>query len=438
MGKQGAVIVPLHETVSLCPYCLRRIPARIEEINGEIYMRKKCPEHGAFQVIIWRDNKENYRQWLEYGGGDAFTRSCSGPALDSASGCPHDCGPCAGHCREICSAAIMVTNRCNLDCPLCFTRPPGDPPHEPDLNSIKSMYAFYLHSCGEPYPVELCGGEPTVRDDLPEIIALGREMGFDYIQLNTNGIRIARDFYYLQRLKECGLTTVYLGLDGVTEEPYLFSSGRYQGQSLLQLKLQALAHCAEAKLAVILVPCVAPGVNDGQLGAIINLAREWMPAVKGVHFQPISYFGRYPVQPQDQDRITIPELLRAIEEQTGGEIRRDSFLPGGCEHPLCSFHGFFMPGQNGKLQPLTRYRKRESDVPDAAAKTRRFTKTYWRYSEVKSLTIGGMAFQDVWNIDLERLKRCIIRIICADQKIVPLCAKYLTGTGGVKIHPGIA
>jgi uncharacterized radical SAM superfamily Fe-S cluster-containing enzyme len=438
MGKQGNVVVLLQETASLCPYCLRRIPARIEEINGQIYMRKKCPEHGAFQVIIWRDNKEHYRQWLEYGGGVAFTRSGSGQGLDSGSGCPYDCGPCAGHRQEICSAAIMVTSRCNLGCPLCFTRNPGDPPHEPDLNSIKSMYEFYLHSCGEPYPVELCGGEPTVRDDLPEIIALGKEMGFDYIQLNTNGIRIARDFQYLQKLKESGLTTVYLGLDGVTEEPYLFSSGQYAGQSLLNLKLQAIENCAGAKLAVILVPCVAPGVNDRQLGDMIRLAREWMPAVKGVHFQPISYFGKYPVQPQDQDRITIPELLRGIEEQTGGEIRRDSFLPAGCEHPLCSFHGFFMLGRNGKLQALTSYRKREGTENEAAGKTRRFTKTYWRYSDMKTLTIGGMAFQDVWNIDLERLKRCIIHIICADQKLVPLCAKYLTGCNGEKIYPGIA
>ena len=159
------------------------------------------------------------------------------------------------------------------------------------------------------------------------------------------------------------MTTVYLGLDGVTEEPCCFSSGQYAGQSLLNLKLQAIENCAGAKLAW---SPVSLGVNDRQLGDMIRLAREWMPAVKRVHFQPISYFGKYPVQHRDQDRITIPELLRGIEEQTGGEIRRDSFLPAGCEHPCVHFMGFYA-GRNGKLQALTSYRK-EGTENEAAGK----------------------------------------------------------------------
>ncbi len=436
MNKQRDRAVLIKETVSLCPRCLKQIPARIEEVNSEIYMNKRCPEHGEFQTVIWRDNKENYLQWLEYGGGESFLSSEI--QSDSGSGCPHDCGLCEDHRQEICSAAIMVTNRCNLNCPVCFTRSPEEHYYEPDLNSIRSMYEFYLNSCGEPYPVELCGGEPTVRDDLPQIIALGKQLGFDYIQLNTNGIRIAQDQEYLHKLKNAGLTTVYLGLDGISEEPYKYSSGYYLAKSILSYKLQAIKNCAEAGLAVILVPCVIPGVNDSQLGEIIRLAKKWMPAVKGVHFQPISYFGNYPVEPQNKDRITIPEVLRAIEEQTGGEVKRDHFLPTGCEHPQCSFNGFFMMAKNGKLQALTKYQKREKRESEPAKKTRRFTKTQWIYNERMSLTIGGMAFQDAWNVDLERLKRCIIHIICSNQKFVPLCAKYLTGENGKKIYPGIS
>ena len=156
MGKQGNVVVLLQETASLCPYCLRRIPARIEEINGQIYMRKKCPEHGAFQVIIWRDNKEHYRQWLEYGGDVAFTRSGSGQGLDSGSGCPYDCGPCAGHRQEICSRPLWLP-ALRHGCPLCFTRNPGDPPHEPDLNSIKACMNFIFTHAANRIPWSYAG-----------------------------------------------------------------------------------------------------------------------------------------------------------------------------------------------------------------------------------------------------------------------------------------
>ena len=406
MNRNGGSFTLINETVSLCPVCLARVPAQIVDIDSEIYMHKICPEHGEYQTVIWRDSKENYLRWLDYG---------------------------SSHQQEICSAAIMTTNRCNLNCPVCFTRTPEEPLYEPDLESIRKMFKFYLNSFGEPYPVELCGGEPTVRDDLPDVISLGRDMGFDYIQLNTNGLRIARDRHYLEKLKRAGLTTVYLSFDGITEEPYDYSSGA----GLFQIKLQAIKNCREAGLAVVLVPCIIPDINDHQLGGIIQLAKELMPTVKGVHFQPISYFGNYPVQPLNKDRITIPEILRSLEKQTHGEIQMDSFLPAGCEHPQCSFSGFFLLNKAGKLQALTKFQKREYKE-DAAAKIRLFTKNNWRYSERMTLTIGGMAFQDVWNIDLERLKRCIIHIIGQDHKFVPLCAKYLTGIDGERFNPGIS
>lgn len=117
------------------------------------------------------------------------------------------------------------------------------------------MLCFYLYACGELYPLEIYGGKPTVRDDLPEIISCARERGFDYIQLNTNGMRIAREKEYLYRLKEAGLTTIYLGFDGITEGPYIYTSGK----KLLKIKLQALQNCARVGLAEYIPVCSFPG-----------------------------------------------------------------------------------------------------------------------------------------------------------------------------------
>ncbi len=432
----GMKKIIIDETWSLCPACLKRIPALLVEERGRVYMEKTCPEHGNYKTIIWRDSAESYRRWVEFSGLNQRTSYRSNCQVESERGCPFDCGLCPEHLQDTCSAALMTTNSCNLACSICFTKSKGS--YLPSLDEVRAMYEFYRstftnHADGA-YPVELCGGEPTTRDDLPAIVAMGKEMGFDYIQLNTNGIRLAQDEGYTFRLKEAGVTTIYLNFDGISDKAY----EDIAGERLFELKVKALQNCERAELAVILVPLVVPGLNDDQIGAIIRFAKEWIPTVKGVFFQPVSYFGKHHFgKPSDDDRLTIPDLLRCIEAQTCGELMRSDFVPPRCEHPLCSFNGLFFVGQDGRLKATTNFSARQP-VHDAAAQIRRFTKKFWSYNKNRYLTVGGMVFQDVWNVDLERLKRCTVHIICKDKKLIPLCAKYLTDAEGRRLYPGIA
>lgn len=446
----------LKETQSLCPFCLGRIKARIFTENSKVYLEKSCPEHGDCKVIIWRNDAEHYLKWAEFAG----ERSPIGPENRLAqphSGCPYDCGLCPEHKQDSSMTAIMTTNRCNLYCPVCFTHGNEGPVYEPTLDTIKRMYQCVLDTYGA-YPIELCGGEPTIRDDLPQIIATGKEMGFSYFQINTNGIRIAKDKEYLMRLKEAGANVIYLGFDGVTDEVYQYTTGR----NLFDLKVQAVTNCSQVRIGVILVPCILPNVNFNQIGDIIQFAKKWVPTVKGLLFQPVSYFGRYQGIPKDEDRITIPDILRALEKQTQGELKESNFVPPVCEDPHCSFSGFAVLLENGKLLPTSNFQHRETGE-DGAAHSRQFVRQYWRFidkSEVhpsplsqyrrtpfcnflerlqrEYLTIGGMAFQDVWNIDLEKLKRCPIHIVSLTGKMIPLCAKYVTSVNGQRLYPGIA
>ena len=446
----------LKETESLCPVCLKRIPAGIVAENSNVYMEKSCPHHGDYKVIIWRKDAEHYLKWAEFAG----ERVPVGPQkrlTDHDTGCPYDCGLCPEHKQDATAAVIMTTNSCNLHCPICFTHGNQESPYKPSLDAIERIYQFVLDTCGT-YPIELCGGEPTIRDDLPNIITIGKEMGFNYFQINTNGIRIAEDKEYLGRLKEAGATTIYLQFDGVTDEVYQHTTGR----KLFSLKVQAISNCSEVRIGVILVPSIVPNVNFDQIGDIIQFAKKWVPTVKGVFFQPVSYFGKYPQPPRDENRITIPDILKALEEQTKGELRESNFVPPVCEDPHCSFSGNSVLLEDGKLLPTSHFEPRKIDE-DGAAHTRRFAKQYWRFveeAEVCSwpscqytwipfcnflkrlkreyLTIGGMAFQDAWNIDLERLKRCPIHIVSPTGKMVPLCAKYITSVDGQRLYPGIA
>lgn len=443
----------LGETESLCPECLRKIPARKVIEKGNVYLEKDCSYHGHFKVLLWRD-AELYLKWGK------FSEPAQGPErrlTDTDKGCPYDCGLCPIHKADTCTVVMELTNRCNLHCPICFASADESLTYEPDLDKIKEMYELIVGS-GGPYPVQLSGGEPTVRDDLPLIVTLGKERGFDHIQINTNGIRIAKDREYLQKLKESGASVIFLQFDGVTDDVYHYIRGAH----LFDLKVQAISNCAEAEIGVILVPTLVPGINDRQVGDIFRFAKEWIPTVKGIHFQPVSYFGRYPGSPKDEDRITLPDVLDALVTQTDGELKKENFVPRRSEDSHCSFSSFFVLGEEGELLPVTRFAQESvsgfgyrKDTP--AEQSRRFLSRRWRFIDLEQstpccgcklgswqsfferarthyLSITGMPFQDVWNLDLERLERCCIHVVSPDRKLIPLCAYYVTSLKGQRLY----
>ena len=56
---------------------------------------------------------------------------------------------------------------------------------------MKKAIRDIVSQCGEPL-LQLSGGEPTLRDDRPELIRYAKEAGCSYVQTNTNGIRLAQ------------------------------------------------------------------------------------------------------------------------------------------------------------------------------------------------------------------------------------------------------
>ena len=432
----------LHETESLCPVCLKKIPARYERIDGKAYMLKACPEHGEFRVLFWND-ADMYEKWLSQGVRAPATPSRPPEKL----GCPRDCGLCAGHRSGTCTAILEITYRCNMRCNICFADSNAER-FDPGLEQIERMYRAALGSnrfCS----VQLSGGEPTVRDDLPEIVRLGKQLGVMHLQINTNGIRIAEDVDYLRALKEAGADLIYLQFDGVDDGIYR----AIRGQDMLDIKKKAIANCEAAGLGVLLVPVVIPGLNLDKLGDIIRFAKAHIPTVKGVHFQPVSYFGRFPGNtPPDESRCGLSDVLHALCEQTGGELEMRSFVPRKQFDPHCDFSGSFYLDEGGRLRPMSRYEQNDADTEetDFVAKTNCYTDKRWRFQPGReesspllkfalrtlthSFSVSGMGFQDVWNIDLGRLRGCCVHIITGDGSIVPFCAFHLTSASGERLY----
>jgi len=310
-------------TESLCPYCLCRVAARKVVENDKVFLEKSCPTHGNLdKVLLWKNTPWNYLEWSKHSSTPPQDLQKSHSVPDH--GCPYDCGICSQHKQATCTAFIEVTHKCNISCPVCFAASGKTSSVDPDMNQIIQMLQELLDH-GGPCPIQLSGGEPTLRDDLPQIVALARKMGFDHIQINTNGIRLAQDTDYGQALKDAGVTAFFLQFDGLTEDVYI----SIRGAKLLQLKHRAIEQIAELKIGIILVPTLVKGINDQQIGSIIQFAKKWIPTVKGVHFQPMTYLGRYPHTPQNENRILIPDILIAIEKQTEGELKVENLVPPG-------------------------------------------------------------------------------------------------------------
>lgn len=444
----------LGTTESVCPVCLRRIRAARVAEDDKVYLTKTCPDHGRFKTLIWR-GQPSYQAW------SVFKHPSRPPVCATATqrGCPFDCGLCPAHRQHSCCVLLEVTQRCNLHCPVCFAAA-GGTEADPGLDVIEDWYRTLLAN-GGPYNIQLSGGEPTLRDDLPEIIALGRALGYEFFQLNTNGLRLARDPAYVKRLRQAGLNCVFLQFDGLEDIVY----ERLRGKALFAEKLAALRHCVAEQIGVVLVPTLVPGINTQEIGKIIQFALEAMPGVRGVHFQPISYFGRYPHEPRDDERITIPEIIREIEGQTGGKIKVADFHPPMAENAHCSFHGNFVLLDSGELMAWAEEGGgccgKPRTAAEGAAKARAFVAKHWSAPQdgaaaseegygsdlnlasldafigrvqKYSLSISGMAFQDAWNLELDRLRECFIHVVSPDKRIIPFCAYNLTDISGRPLH----
>lgn len=445
----------LASTESLCPECLQRVDASVVAMDDTVFLEKTCAGHGSWRVPLWR-GAPAYVEWQR-------PKVPSRPELcyaDVKDGCPFDCGLCAEHRQNPCSVLLEVTQRCTLGCPVCFadTGPAGGKCADPDIATIDGWFDRVMAAAGA-CNIQLSGGEPTLRDDLPEIIALARRKGFSFIQLNTNGLRLAAEPDFAKSLAEAGLTTVFLQFDGTDDRVYSVVRGR----ALLSEKIAAIESCGGAGLGVVFVPTLVPGVNTTEIGAIIRLALGHLPVVRGVHFQPVSYFGRYAIEPPERERFTLPEVMRAIEEQTGGLMKVSDFAPPGGENARCSFHGsfFLLPdgrlrrttpavapccgaqdGHEGLLRTVGTVARQWAAAPCPGAFTEAASGTdgamdldvFLDRATNYSLSVSCMAFQDAWNLDMERLRDCCISIMSPDGRLVPFCAYNLTSERGETLY----
>lgn len=329
--------------VSLCSTCYARVDAKILFEDERVILAKHCPEHGPERVLV-ADDIEYWRRAREL-----FLKPSEQPLrphTPTKFGCPYDCGLCPDHEQHSCVTLIEVCDHCNLECPICFS---SSGPHRPEFRSlanIERMLDVVVASEGEPDVVQISGGEPTLHPEFFAILDAARARPIRHLMLNTNGLRIAAEPEFAARLAEyMPAFEVYLQFDSLEANPLV----RLRGQDLREVRRRALERLNEHGISTTLVVTVQKGLNDGELGAIVDFALT-QPAVRGVTFQPVQHAGRSAGFDPERDRLTLTEVRRNLLEQTD-VFQPADIMPVPC-HPDCIAMAYALKGDDGVL-PLT-------------------------------------------------------------------------------------
>ncbi|HTN77924.1 MAG TPA: radical SAM protein [Pirellulaceae bacterium] len=335
----------LGTTQSLCPECLSLVPAKIIVRRGRVYFQKRCATHGQREDFICSD--------VTFFDRNEFSVPARLPEVMGVTpdrGCPFDCGLCTEHEQHTCIGLVEVTGNCNLTCPMCYA---GSAPGGKHLSFEACCAAIdrLVKVEGRPEVLQLSGGEPTVHPEFERILEYALTQPIDYIQINTNGIRLAKEPALIERIaRHRERVEIFLQFDGLNDEVYQ----QLRGEPLLATKLAAIEAIGKAGLHITLAATLQAGVNDDQWGPMVLFALE-RPWITGINLQPATYSGRHVLPEQLEKRVTFPDVIRGLSEQTGGVVTADDFLPLPCAHPNCHSLAYLFRSQSEGNIPVTRF-----------------------------------------------------------------------------------
>ena len=450
--KNDADFVFYELTRSICPNCGRVIDAKVILRDGKVYMRKRCPQCGPFEALVYGDAPA-YVSLSKYNKPGTIPLAHGTEIRD---GCPFDCGLCPDHQQHTCLGIIEVNSNCNMDCPLCFSE--ARPGFSLTLEEVEQMLDGLVRTEGNPEAVQFSGGEPTIHPEIIDFVQAAQARDIPFVMINTNGKRIAHDDRFLDQLNEVR-PSLYFQFDGFDPETYRILRG---DPHVIDEKLRALERLAQIGLNVTIVPAIERNVNEHEVGRIVEFAIQH-PAIRGINFQPAFHAGRH-LRHDPMARITIPDIIKLIEEQSAAKFMASDFVPVPCCFPTCNSVTYaFVEGN--KVTPLPRILNvyeyldyitnrvmpdfslevkaaleglwSSSSVPGSNKSTERFAFSCQACGLPDTATVGDLAehmlmimlqdFMDPWTFNQKNLMKCCKEFLLPGGRQIPFCAYNTLG-----------
>ncbi|MDG1518570.1 MAG: radical SAM protein [Flavobacteriales bacterium] len=429
-------------TLSLCPTCLKRVDAKIVFEDDNVFMLKRCKEHGNSKVLI-ADDVEYYKNIRNYNKASETPYKFN---TKTDFGCPYDCGLCPDHEQHSCLTVIEVTDRCNLSCPTCYASSSPTYGRHRSLEEVKKMLDTIVENEKEPDVVQISGGEPTIHPQFFEILDYAKSLPIKHLMVNSNGIEIAKSIEFTKRLATYAPNfEVYLQFDSFDDKKLKV----LRGADLNSIREKAIENLNKVNLSTTLVVTLQKGLNDNEIGKIIDYGLK-QKCIRGVTFQPTQIAGRNENFDVELNRITLTEVRRKILEQTT-VFNEDDIIPVPC-NPDALAMGYALK-LGGKVTPLTRLinpadllnnssntivyerdkaiRGQLSEVFSSGTSVEKASKKLHSLlcclPFVKAPDLGYnnlfrviiMHFMDAHNFDVRAVKKSCVHIVNKDNKIIP-------------------
>jgi 7,8-dihydro-6-hydroxymethylpterin dimethyltransferase len=350
---------PLRMVLTVCGRCFADDPDReidyetdvlqgnLVAMDGRVYLRRICRRgHGEVMSLYEEDGAlwEDLQQWR------IPTREVVPDRPGNTRPIPMGYLDGLGdlQTQHSCLVLIDVTETCNLECPTCFAiSSPGAGRHAPEPAVMRTLDAAIAREGGRVDALMLSGGEPTVHPGILDLVRAATERNVTRVILNTNGIRIARDDAFLHELAKLrDRVEIYLQFDGFRESTYRW----HRGEDLRAVKDAAIRRLTDARIFTTLAVAVARGVNDDEVGAIVDLALD-TDYLAGVAVQPMFGAGRANAF-DPMDRATTTGTIRRLGPQTNGRVSADDFIALPCSHPDCATLTYLVRRDDGQYRSV--------------------------------------------------------------------------------------
>ena len=334
-------------TKSLCGTCKTAVDAKVLFADDAVWFDKFCPSHGHQRCRV-SSSVEWYLDALSFIAPNTPPKRISKPVTD---GCPFDCGACPSHQQKVYLPVIPITSACNLDCPICYTINKNEAAHQMSAHDLSTILRHLAEDHDEVDIINFTGGEPTLHPQLLDFLAMCRDAGIRRLTISTNGLKL-RDESYVRKLAALDARIV-LSLDTFRPE----TDRVLLGANTVKAKLEALELLEKHDVATTILPAVAMGLNDEEVGSLLQLVLA-RPHIRSLELHTMTFTGQGGVGFTRSARITIPDLHARIAEGTGGRIQWRDFVPSPLAHPHCYSICYVLCLDDGGYVPFTRLTSR--------------------------------------------------------------------------------